>query len=61
MACRKAKGSLGCTTKPVSLAILMNEVPVPISLEINGLPYMAPSNNEMPKASERKCEGNSTA
>ena len=38
----------------IASLILMNVVPVPISLEIIGLPYIAPSSSDMPNASERK-------
>ena len=60
MASRSATTCPGGTTIPVRPARLTKVVPVPISLEIIGLPYIAPSSRETPKASERKCEGNTT-
>ena len=61
MAPLKACGSLGGTT----YINIDNEtglvVPVPISLEIIGLPNIAPSSSEMPNASERRCDGNTIA
>ena len=48
MAVAKASGEAGLTTKPVSLCLLMNEVPVPISQVLIGFPHIAASTSTMP-------------
>ena len=61
MACANEAGSLGGTTNPVSRCRLIAVVPVAISQQINGLDARAPSKSVMPKASERRWDGKTTA